>query len=83
MRYSGEMRRDGINSFEAASRLGIPEFAVRAAIRVSRDYTPESLRDMCRDCVETEYAVKSGRLNPEGSLESVMLKLITLRSGEN
>ena len=80
VRYSGEMRRDGINSFEAASRLGIPEFAVRAAMRVSRDYTPESLRDMCRDCVETEYAVKSGARDETGALEALMLRILYRRS---
>ncbi len=79
VRYCGEMRRDGISSSEAASRLGIPEFAARAAMRVSGGYSPESLREMCRDCVETEYAVKSGAQGEDGALEALMLRILYRR----
>ncbi len=79
VRYCGEMMRDGIRSQEAAARLGIPEFAARAAMRTSRDFSPEDLRDMCRDCVETEYAVKSGRQEDDGALEALMLRILFRR----
>ena len=79
VRYCGEMARDGISTYEAASRLGMPEFAARAAVRVSRDYSPQSLAEMCRDCVETEYAVKSGSREENGALEALMLRILYRR----
>ena len=65
------------------SNLGVPPFAVEQYTRQAALYTNGQIKQAVRLCLDTEYAVKSGRLNPEGSLESVMLKLITLRSGEN
>ena len=43
------------------------------------------IEDICIDengnriCFETEYAIKSGRMQQEGAVESVVIKLLTLR----
>ena len=83
------MQHIRIMQYEKCSRdiirnnLGVPPFAVEQYTRQAALYTNGQIKQAVRLCLDTEYAVKSGRLNPEGSLESVMLKLITLRSGEN
>ena len=33
-------------------------------------------------CFDTEYAVKSGRIQQEGAVESVVIKLLTLREAQ-
>ena len=46
-------------------------------------YTNAQIKRAVKICFDTEYAVKSGRLNQEGSLEAVMLKLLALRTPES
>ena len=75
-----------IMQYEKCSRdairaaLGIPPFAVDQYVRQAAMYTNAQIKKAVAVCLDTEYAVKSGRMNQEGSLESVMLKLLNLRS---
>ena len=62
------------------SALGVPPFAADQYMRQASMYTNAQIKKAVSICFETEYAVKSGRMNQEGSLESVMLKLLNLRS---
>ena len=59
--------------------LGVPPFAVEQYIRQAAGYTNGQVKKAVNICFDTEVAVKSGRLNQEGALESVMLKLLNLR----
>ena len=61
--------------------LGVPPFAVDQYVRQASMYTNAQIKKAVAFCFDAEYAVKSGRMNQEGSLESVMLKLLNLRSG--
>ena len=60
--------------------LGVPSFAADQYVRQAAMYTNGQAKQAVRICFDTEYAVKSGRLNQEGALEAVMLKLLALRS---
>lgn len=62
------------------SALGVPPYAADQYIRQASMYTNAQIKKAVSICFDTEYAVKSGRMNQEGSLESVMLKLLNLRS---
>ena len=62
------------------SALGVPPFAVDQYLRQASCYTNTQIKKAVSICFDTEYAVKSGRMNQEGSLESVMLKLLNLRA---
>ena len=62
------------------SALGVPSFAADQYIRQAAMYTNGQIKKAVAVCFDTEYAVKSGRMNQEGSLESVMLKLLNLRA---
>ena len=61
------------------SSLGVPPFAVEQYLRQASGYTGGQIRNAVRICFETEYAVKSGRIQQEGSVESAVIKLLTLR----
>lgn len=62
------------------SALGVPPFAADQYMRQASMYTNAQIKKAVSICFDTEYAVKSGRMNQEGSLESVMLKLAGLRT---
>ena len=62
------------------SALGVPPFAVDQYVRQAAGFTGGQIKSAVKICLDTEYAVKSGRIQAEGSLEAVILKLLTLRS---
>ena len=61
------------------SSLGVPGFAVDQYLRQASGYTGGQIKNAVRICFETEYSVKSGRIQPEGAVESVVIRLLTLR----
>ena len=61
------------------SSLGVPPFAVDQYVRQAAGYTGGQVKNAVRICFETEYAVKSGQMPQEGSLESVIIQLLMLR----
>ena len=64
------------------SSLGVPPFAVEQYIRQASGYTGGQIKKAVRICFDAEYAVKSGRIQQEGAVETVVLKLLTLRDKE-
>ena len=64
------------------SVLGGPSFAVEQYIRQAEGYTGSQIKKAVRICFEAEYAVKSGRIQAEGSVETVVIKLLMLRDSE-
>jgi len=65
---------------EMAGALGIAPFALDRLIRQCGRYTGREVKQAVTLCLDTEYAVKSGRMPANGSLEAVMLKLFNLKS---
>ena len=61
------------------SALGVPPFAVDQYIRQAAGYTGGQVKNAVRICFDAEYAVKSGRMPQEGTVESVVLQLLLLR----
>ena len=64
------------------SSLGLPSFAVEQYLRQASGYTGSQVKKAVSICFETEYAVKSGRMQQEGSVESVVIKLLALRDSQ-
>jgi len=56
---------------------------VKKTLDLARQYTMKQLADMARLCLETEYQVKSGQLMDVGSLERVMLEILSMREGHH
>ena len=61
------------------SALGVPSFAVDQYVRQASAYSGGEVKEAVRICFEAEYAVKSGRIQQEGTVETVVLKLLGLR----
>lgn len=61
------------------SALGVPPFAVDQYLRQASGYTGGQVKNAVRICFDTEYAVKSGRIQQEGAVESVVIRLLSLR----
>jgi len=64
---------------EIRSALGVPPFAVDQYVRQASGWSNGKVKTAVNLCFDTEYAVKSGRLNADGAVEAVMLKLLNLR----
>lgn len=60
--------------------LGVPPFALDQYLRQASGYTGGQVKNAVALCFDTEYAVKSGLIQQEGAVESVIIKLLLLRS---
>ncbi len=60
----------------------IPPFIAPQYIRQANSWTNRQIKSAVQLCTDTDYAVKSGRMNQEGSLEAVLLKLLLLKKNE-
>lgn len=76
------LRASGMNADTIAARIGAPAFAVRQLASQVGRYTEGQLRAMADACMDTEFAVKSGRLPLEGALEKTMLQILRIRMEE-
>jgi len=61
------------------SVLGVPSFALDQYFRQASGYTGGQVKNAVKICFDTEYAVKSGRMQLEGSVEYVVIRLLMLR----
>lgn len=59
--------------------LGVAPFAADKCVRQAAAYSGRQAREAVAICLDTEMAVKSGRINDEGALETAILKLLALR----
>ncbi len=64
---------------EIKQKLGIAPFAAERCIRQAQAYTGREVKQAVEICLDTEYRIKSGRMNQEGSLEAAMLEIFALR----
>ncbi len=59
--------------------LGVPPFAAERCMRQASGYSGGEVRQAVDICLQTEYKVKSGQLNQEGSVEAAMLEIFALK----
>lgn len=69
-----KMGASGMGQSEIASSLGIPPFVLKNVMACSRAYTEEELEKTVEDFVESEEAVKTGRLDDVLSVELLIVK---------
>lgn len=75
-----QLTGEGASQSEIASRLGVPAFAVRNIAACARAYSVEELEEAVEDFVESEEAVKTGRLGDVLSVELLIIKYSSARS---
>ncbi len=76
--YLSVMQEAGKKPNEMAEALGINSYILPRLQPLARRYTPGQLKKAARLCTETEYLVKSGQMMEVGSLEKVMLEMMSL-----
>ena len=79
LRYAKALAAAGSQPGEIAGKLGVPSFVVRKTLDTARFFTLEQLGEMARLCLDSEYLVKSGQLSDAGTLEKVMLQILSMR----
>ena len=79
MMLAKKMSGEGAAQSEIASRLGVPSFAARNLLTCARAYSTEELEQAEVDFVDSEEAVKTGRLQDVLSVELLIVKYSTGR----
>ena len=79
MQHIKIMQYEKVSPAEIKQRLGIAPFAAERCMRQASGYTGGQVKQAVSICLQTEYKVKSGQYNQEGSLETAMLQLFSLR----
>lgn len=69
------MQEEGIDRATQVKRLGVPPFAFDRAQKQAKTYTTEQLKDAVALCIDTDYAIKSGRMREDAALERAMFLL--------
>ncbi len=69
-----DLREQGLDSAGIAQRAGIAPFIAKRILSQAGGFSLEELRRIVRDCVETEEAVKTGRLGDRLALEMLIVK---------
>lgn len=75
MLYYKLSREAGMPDPEIARQIGVPPFAVRRLADQVRRETAQSLKEKLDLCVDTDYAIKSGRMRDDAALERAMMRL--------
>ncbi len=79
MQHIKIMQYEKVPAAEIKTRLGVAPFAAERCIRQAAGYSGGAVRQAVDICLQTEYKVKSGQMNQEGSLESAMLQIFALQ----
>ena len=69
-----DLRRQGFDQGEIASRAGIMGFVVRNCLRQAEYFSEKDLRRAVEECIRTEEAVKTGRLGDRLGVEMLIVK---------
>jgi DNA polymerase-3 subunit delta len=71
-----EMRSHGYDSKAIAPKIGVPPFIAGKYITQAGRFKPSVLRSAVEQCVASEEAVKSGRMNDMMSVEILILTVL-------
>ena len=77
--YAKAMAAAGSQIGEIAGKMKLSGYVIQKLLDSARSYTQNQLNEMARLCLDTEYLVKSGQLMEVGSLEKVMLQILSMR----
>lgn len=75
MLHAKLLRAAGSPEAEIAKKVGVPPFAARRLCQQVERASAASLRAKLDLCVETDYAIKSGRMREDAALERAMIRL--------
>ena len=67
---------DGSYSPAVLKDLNVSKYRAQHILRQVRPFPAEALKERYLQCVETEYAIKSGKLRDRAALDMLMLKIV-------
>ena len=73
------LRAQGMSLPEIERRLALNHSAATRAADQAGRFSPEGLEAGYRACVDTDYAIKSGRMRDSAGLDALMLRLADMR----
>lgn len=73
------MRNQGMTLPEIEKKLNLNHYAATRAAEQAGKFSPESLQEGYRACVDTDYAIKSGRMRDAAALDYLMLQLAAMK----
>lgn len=68
------LKQKGYNDKAIAEKIGVPPFAVSKYLRQAGKFQTEDLKFAIEECVEADWAVKSGNRNDRLSVELLIIK---------
>ncbi len=71
-----ELKAGGYDNRAVGSRLGVPPFIAGKYLAQASRFSTSALRSAVEQCVETEEAVKTGRMNDQMSVEILILSVL-------
>ena len=69
-----ELKNQGYDANTIASKMKLQSFIVKNLLKQAEHFHYEELKEAVRECVETEEAVKTGRMNDQMSVELIIVK---------
>lgn len=69
------MQAQGAGEAVITKQLGVPPFAYRRLTQQARAAEPDALREKLDLCVDTDFAIKSGKMREDIALERAILRL--------
>ena len=69
-----DLREQGYDSGAIAKKAGLAPFIAKKSLAQASKFEKDTLRGAVEDCVETEAAVKSGRLGDRLGVELLIVK---------
>lgn len=79
MQHIKIMQYEKVSPQTIKTKLGIAPFAAERCMRQAQGYSGGEIKQAVDICLQTEYKVKAGLLNQEGSLEAAMLQIFALK----
>lgn len=75
------LMKNGYSSTEIAQKLGAHPFVISNMQRMSSNYTVEQLEDRLNDCLETDMAIKTGKMDQRIAMEMLIVKFTAEEEG--
>lgn len=70
---SKSMSESGMPNTDIAKKIGVPPFAVSGALKQANSFTYEVLCKALNACLQTDYGIKLGKIDPEAGVETLIV----------
>jgi len=69
-----KLEEKGVPQPEMAKITGVPSFIIAKTRKQASLFTTDALKQLIRECMETDLSIKSGKMNPRLALELFVIK---------